>query len=710
MRPRSRNPFLLLAAVVVCGNVFRFDGYDVHVLGTRHRRTSLVAAAIDVDADEPTPDTDKEVVGPPSGKSNKHVGAAGDGDISICEAVQVTESASPTRSSISASPTASSVVDRLLQRFLSLGRIAGTRGTDLATSRETSRLQDQKRQKQRQQRQQQCPKSGFGLPSSQSQASSSLQGGLYNFRRRFARACAGDEECEKQAEREGKDFDAMAATSRHPDAFPGMVLQIFKRTEGASSFPHVDRNDDAADDDADDDANDQNGDAGWLEISHQESQDGVGHAGIDYDGQTEAQCDIYGDGSDTGPASFLFERAYVLEEPLLLELGVVPKHYLDFVYTPVVTREWQEDVADDTTNNGADVLDGIDDHTQTDRHRTRSSSSKSDSINLKDQQPAPAIQEDSMHGTHQPKDASSVQVVEPSANVLAPSSTDYASPFSSWWSWWLPYTSSWWRPHGSTNTDYDMGKSAFAGGSNGEVWRGRRICTKPTFFSRHTEDLDCDDKQPLILKRLRVERGYRLLEAGLREVYFGNVIRKQIDEERQNMFTVYVDHFFREVPRAFGRVQTKDLELWIVFKDAGPSLRSYMYTAIVSGGFMMYQQSKLWTQLRTFTQKVSHHVEDDTSLVILNENAKKARRIDRTSKEKPKSKIPLIGRNIMRDILHQILSAAAALHEKGIIHRDMYVLLSVYCRRGSNRRLDSLHDSNCLPPASSSLMAANLRM
>ena len=51
--------------------------------------------------------------------------------------------------------------------------------------------------------------------------------------------------------------------------------------------------------------------------------------------------------------------------------------------------------------------------------------------------------------------------------------------FSSWWSWWFPlYVTNWWKPHGLSRSDFTIGKSPFAGGSHGEVWKGRRVCRK----------------------------------------------------------------------------------------------------------------------------------------------------------------------------------------------------------------------------------------
>ena len=111
-----------------------------------------------------------------------------------------------------------------------------------------------------------------------------------------------------------------------------------------------------------------------------------------------------------------------------------------------------------------------------------------------------------------------------------------------------------------------VGKHAFAGGSHGEIWRATRRCP--------ANKIDCVDKKEYIIKRLKIELGYSILEAGLREVYFGELLAREA--ESSNLVTSYVDHFFRK--------GNKDqIELWIVFEKAGSSLRSYLYTSVVDG-------------------------------------------------------------------------------------------------------------------------------
>ena len=119
----------------------------------------------------------------------------------------------------------------------------------------------------------------------------------------------------------------------------------------------------------------------------------------------------------------------------------------------------------------------------------------------------------------------------------------------------------------------------------------------------------CDEERDLIVKRLKIEYGFFVLEAGLREVYFGELLAREV--ESSSLFTTYVDHFFRE-----GR--SGQVELWIVFENAGPSLRSYLYTPVETDGFMLYQHSAFWRRLRRSIAggRRCKGCEDDESLVV----------------------------------------------------------------------------------------------
>ena len=212
--------------------------------------------------------------------------------------------------------------------------------------------------------------------------------------------------------------------------------------------------------------------------------------------------------------------------------------------------------------------------------------------------------------------------------VDEPSAIEQPRRNQDWWRWWLPS----WDDDYHGEDHYNL-FGAFAGGSHGEVWRGKRLCTSTTHA-------DCDEA--LIFKKLRVDHGYRILEAGLREVYFGTWLTTH-EGSMPRLYTKYVDHFFREA--------AEGLELWIVYGDAGMSLRSFLYTGTDMGDYIVYQHSPLWTQLRlsvSWSSESSH--------------------TGSTPERMPKS---CVGRRVMREVLRGILQAAAALHENGIVHRDI---------------------------------------
>lgn len=240
----------------------------------------------------------------------------------------------------------------------------------------------------------------------------------------------------------------------------------------------------------------------------------------------------------------------------------------------------------------------------------------------------------------------------------------------------------WWDNNIHKGAEYEkIGPRAFAGGAHGEVWRAKRRCYLPVvavdisqapdsndFRTPDDERMKCNEGEGLIMKRLKVGKSYSLMEAGLREIYFG------VKNNDPEMFTSYIDHFFRRKPGD----SIDDLELWIVFKDAGPSLRSYLYTPIDSGDFVVYQHSSFWTQLRTETKK-----ESVTSLVALISTPdvcsanKTDGRDDTTSQNKnddngDEDEHPKVhGKDVLRSILRQLLTSAAKLHQNGVLHRDI---------------------------------------
>ncbi len=237
----------------------------------------------------------------------------------------------------------------------------------------------------------------------------------------------------------------------------------------------------------------------------------------------------------------------------------------------------------------------------------------------------------------------------------------------------------------------EEGKYAFAGGSYGEVWRARRRCPVGPKSQKmkhsqeeegHASTASCDEKE-LIAKRLKIEYGYSILEAGLREVYFGELLAREV--ESSSLFTTYVDHFFRNG-------KNDHLELWIVFEHGGQSLRSYLYTPVVDsiGGFMVFQHSSFWRRLRRGIVRSSvHDIDDRARAVVIAEthphNLSRSKNGERSSDGKEanlsqqknagteegrhRNNSELEGRVLLKEVLNQIITSVAFLHEHGIVHR-----------------------------------------
>jgi serine/threonine protein kinase len=467
---------------------------------------------------------------------------------------------------------------------------------------------------------------------------------FFDVHRRFAKVGIFISDNNNNDERDDNDDDdetcddglvkMMTEPTIDENCYPGMILHVFKRLDDEDDINNNGNNDKRNDN--------EDGETGLESRTATTSTTATSSSS-----HATLASTLEGEKEDIPIAKSsveILERSYTLLEPVQLELGVVPRHFLDFAYNPVLGR----------ANSDPAYINAA-----TSPIATQSIDRKPQLQNtLKDDD------NDDNETVLQEQKATNVAITSPEDRFTVISST-----FSSWWSWWFPYASSWWKPHGLSRSDFTMGKSPFAGGSHGEVWRGRRVCREGDDAGRSTAFLnsrqkqrlykhidgadECDEQQPLVLKRLKINRGYKLLEAGLREVYFGNLIRRQLDESQRNLYTAYVDHFFREVPkRIFGRLQESiDLELWIVFEDAGPSLRSYIYTATMADGFVMYQHSTLWTQLRTMTFEKQKSQRDESNTAG--------------------GGIPHIGRKVLRVVLYNVLSAAAILHQKGVVHRDI---------------------------------------
>jgi hypothetical protein len=226
-----------------------------------------------------------------------------------------------------------------------------------------------------------------------------------------------------------------------------------------------------------------------------------------------------------------------------------------------------------------------------------------------------------------------------------------------WWSWvsHLLY-------HGESYSSND--ERPFAGGSHGDVWRARRRC--PSIIQDNKTNSTCDDGKDLIVKRLKIEHGYPVLEAGLREIYFGELLAREV--ESSTFFTTYVDHFFREGPQS-------QMELWIVFENAGPSLRSFLYTPVETDSGYMFQHSAFWRRLRRGIAggKLCKGCDEDEALVVatpaLNPDHPDHGRHGGNAKDSEKDAPE--GRTLLREVLRQLITAAALLHERNIVHRDI---------------------------------------
>ena len=115
-------------------------------------------------------------------------------------------------------------------------------------------------------------------------------------------------------------------------------------------------------------------------------------------------------------------------------------------------------------------------------------------------------------------------------------------------------------------------------GSHGEVWSAIR--------------LDGDGTQRFVLKRMFLEQGLPVLEAGLREIYYGERVR---DAGGLDQVARYVEHFYRYDPSASLAAAN---ELWLVFHDEGTSLKQYLYTEELTADYILYGQSNQWREMK----------------------------------------------------------------------------------------------------------------
>ncbi|KAF0694167.1 Aste57867_14927 [Aphanomyces stellatus] len=170
------------------------------------------------------------------------------------------------------------------------------------------------------------------------------------------------------------------------------------------------------------------------------------------------------------------------------------------------------------------------------------------------------------------------------------------------------------------NQHYRLRKK-FDGGSHGEVWRAIRSSTDEDGV--HLEE-------SFVLKRIFVELGEDTHLSGQREAHFGTLLQGEPHVAR------FVESFYRDRPEAVNATLQASpplQELWLVFFDEGISLRHYIYTKTRSLSSVLFEPSLFWKRMR---------VDEE-------------------------------GGDVLKEILRQLLQGVAALHDRGITHRDIKV-------------------------------------
>ncbi|CAM9878966.1 unnamed protein product, partial [Choristocarpus tenellus] len=164
-----------------------------------------------------------------------------------------------------------------------------------------------------------------------------------------------------------------------------------------------------------------------------------------------------------------------------------------------------------------------------------------------------------------------------------------------------------------------------------QVWRGMRVGPDGVPVS----------SSGYILKRMLLEKGEHVLQAGLREVHFGEMLQLR---DANLLVARYVEHFYLFGHHGAGYFSPSGgrgggweegsivpTEMWLVFRDEGVSLRHYLYTEREANGFVLHGQSDFWRQMRLDPE----------------------------------------GPQVMKAILRQLLEGTRDLHALGILHRDL---------------------------------------
>jgi serine/threonine protein phosphatase PrpC/serine/threonine protein kinase len=156
------------------------------------------------------------------------------------------------------------------------------------------------------------------------------------------------------------------------------------------------------------------------------------------------------------------------------------------------------------------------------------------------------------------------------------------------------------------NQFYEL-REKFNRGAHGELWR--------TTSLRHK-------MEDFVAKRIFIEKSEALRLSGLREIYFGKRLKN-----RENIAR-YIEHF--TLPRSTSKISKSEShleDLWIIFRDEGLSLRSYLYET----RHMITTPSPFWRRMR-----LQHD-----------------------------------GEKVLREIIKQLLTAIQGCHSMNIAHRDI---------------------------------------
>ncbi|KAK9815399.1 hypothetical protein WJX72_003040 [[Myrmecia] bisecta] len=200
---------------------------------------------------------------------------------------------------------------------------------------------------------------------------------------------------------------------------------------------------------------------------------------------------------------------------------------------------------------------------------------------------------------------------------------------------------------GGWGSPYNL-EQQFARGGFGEVWRA---VLRPTAAQQAAGGLEPEG--PFVMKRMMTEHGEDVRLSGLREAYFGNLLRQPPHLQAtgpgaapdQQAGSGY-DHLVR-----FMESFEAGTDLWLVFRDEGTSLHSLMYSSTLhtnpfpdsaqppgpegrapgGGGVQMLQPSAWWWRLRQASE----------------------------------------GEGVIRDLLFQLIKGLEVLHAANITHRDI---------------------------------------